>query len=98
MLHAPQLFYQISHHQTLFFYFSVTWQLHDEFNKMLMNLVFAESIMAAYGIPVDFAASILHGWKLGRYMCYTTGFLLTFSGEYLRNNDKIRFFKSNLKL
>ena len=46
-----------------------------------MNLVFAETIIAAFGIPVDFTASILHGWKMGKILCYVTGFLLTFSGK-----------------
>ena len=47
-----------------------------------MNLVFAELVTAAYGIPVDFAASIQHGWKMGKGMCDATGFLLTLSGKY----------------
>ena len=49
---------------------------------MLMNLVFAETIIAVYGIPVDFTASLLHGWKMGKIVCYVTGFLLTFSGKF----------------
>ena len=49
---------------------------------MLMNLVLAESIIAGFGIPVDFTASLLRGWKQGRWMCYATGFLLTLSGGY----------------
>ena len=47
-----------------------------------MNLVFAETIIAVYGIPIDFTASILHGWKMGKLLCYVTGFLLTFSGKF----------------
>ena len=53
----------------------------DDFNSMLMNMIFAEFITALYGIPVDFVASLLHGWKLGKHMCYLTGFLLTLSGK-----------------
>ena len=60
----------------------IIFQLHGEFNSLLMNLVFAELVTAAYGIPVDFAASIQHGWKMGKGMCDATGFLLTLSGKY----------------
>ena len=56
-------------------------KLHDEFNLMLMNMIVAELIMAVYGIPIDFTSSVLHGWKMGRNMCYATGFLLTLSGN-----------------
>ena len=56
-------------------------QLHDDFNNLLMNLIVAEFITAGYGVPVDFVASLYHGWKLGKNMCYATGFLLTLSGE-----------------
>ena len=38
--------------------------------------------MAIYGLPVDFVSSLMHGWKLGRNMCYVTGFLVTLSGKY----------------
>ena len=54
-----------------------------------MNLVFSEIIMAAYGMPVDFTASILRGWKLGPEMCHVTGFLLTFSGKDIHNTRQI---------
>ena len=47
-----------------------------------MNMIFAEMIMALYGVPVDFVSSLMHGWKLGRNMCYVTGFLVTLSGKY----------------
>ena len=57
------------------------FQLHGEFNSLLMNLVFAELVTAGYGIPVDFAASLQHGWKMGKGMCNATGFLLTLSGN-----------------
>ena len=51
---------------------------------MLMNMIFAELIMALYGLPVDFASSLFHGWKLGKDMCYVTGFLVTMSGKYAK--------------
>ena len=47
-----------------------------------MNMIFAEMIMALYGVPVDFVSSLMHGWKLGKNMCYVTGFLVTLSGKY----------------
>ena len=48
-----------------------------------MNLIFAELIMAMFGIPVNFTASLLHGWKFGGMMCDIFGFLLTLGGKYI---------------
>ena len=62
--------------------FFFIFQLHGEFNSLLMNLVFAELVTAGYGIPVDFTASLQRGWKMGKGMCNATGFLLTLSGNY----------------
>ena len=56
-------------------------QVHDEFNRMVMNVVFVDLLICSYGIPVDIAASLSHGWKMGRTMCYASGFLLTAAGE-----------------
>ena len=47
-----------------------------------MNLIVAEFIIASYSIPVDFKASLDHGWKLGKEFCLTTGFILTFLGQF----------------
>ena len=47
-----------------------------------MNLIFAELIMAMFGVPVNFTASIMHGWKMGELMCNIFGFLLTLGGKY----------------
>ena len=44
-------------------------------------MVFAEFFIASYGLPIDFAASLYYGWKLGRKLCLATGFILTSSGE-----------------
>ena len=65
--------------------FIYNFKLHGEFNRLLMNMIFAELIMAFYGIPVDFITSVLRGWKLGKVMCNATGFLLTLSGNILCN-------------
>ena len=48
---------------------------------ILINLIAAEFIAAAFGIPVELAATINHGWKFGRMFCEVTGFLLTLSGK-----------------
>ena len=58
------------------------FQLHNEFNRMLINLIFAELISCSYGIPIDITAALQHGWKLGKEMCNTTGAILTLSGNY----------------
>jgi hypothetical protein len=57
------------------------FQLQDEFTLLLMNMIFAECIMALYGIPVNFTATLLHGWKLGEIMCNVFGFSITLSGK-----------------
>ena len=46
-----------------------------------MNLIFAEAIMAMFGIPINFTASVMHGWKLGKTMCNIFGFALTLGGK-----------------
>ena len=38
--------------------------------------------MAMFGVPVNFTASIMHGWKMGELMCNIFGFLLTLGGKY----------------
>jgi hypothetical protein len=48
-----------------------------------MNLIFAELISSSYGIAIDITAAFQQGWKLGRSMCNTTGFLLTLSGKFI---------------
>ena len=72
--------------------FNLHFQLHDEFNRVLMNLIFAEMINCTYGVSIDISAALQHGWKLGRTVCNTTGFLLTLSGKY---NKIIIFFRKN---
>ena len=47
-----------------------------------MNMVFAEFVIAAFGLPVDFMASFYHGWKMGQTLCHVTGFILTTTGMY----------------
>ena len=62
-----------------------------------MNLIFAEMINCTYGVSIDISAALQHGWKLGRTVCNTTGFLLTFSGKFLRNNCHLKVIsESNL--
>jgi hypothetical protein len=46
-----------------------------------MNMIFSETIIACFGIPVDTMASFHHGWKTGKELCYATGFILTTTGE-----------------
>ena len=54
-----------------------------------MNLIFAEAIMAMFGIPINFAASVMHGWKLGKTMCNIFGFALTLGGKLNKYNNII---------
>lgn len=53
-----------------------------------MNMVVAEMMIASYGLPVDFIATINYGWKLGKPMCMATGFILTTSGLLSYFNKK----------
>ena len=46
-----------------------------------MNLIFAELIMASFGVPVNFLASLQHGWKMGKLLCDIFGSLLTLEGK-----------------
>ena len=47
-------------------------------------MVFAELIIASYGLPVDITASFNYGWKMGKSLCLTTGFILTTTGKIFR--------------
>ena len=71
-------------HSIIFWYFKyfLIFQIRTPFNYVLMNMVFAESIIAAFGLPVDFMASFYHGWKMGQTLCHVTGFILTTTGKY----------------
>ncbi len=48
-----------------------------------MNMIFAETLIASYGLPVDFTAAYYRGWKMGKDLCLATGFILTTAGSYL---------------
>ena len=61
----------------------ILFQLHNEFNRILMNLIVAELINCSYGISLDITAAMQYGWKLGSTVCNTTGFLLTLCGNRL---------------
>ena len=56
-------------------------QLQTEFNQLLVALCVCDLLNSAFGIPVDFAASLQLGWKLGQPLCVFTGFALTFLGK-----------------
>ena len=51
-----------------------------------MNLMFADMIMSSYGIPININAALSYGWKMGKGMCYATGFILTLSGKHILVN------------
>eukprot|EP00094_Tigriopus_californicus_P011770 TCALIF_11368-PC protein Name:"Similar to opn1mw4 Green-sensitive opsin-4 (Danio rerio)" AED:0.34 eAED:0.34 QI:0/0.37/0.22/0.66/0.87/0.88/9/177/520 len=55
-------------------------QLQTPFNLVLMNLIMAEFVISAFGVPVDFTATVLKGWKMGSSLCSITGFILTLVG------------------
>ena len=59
----------------------VVFQVMDDFTILLMNMIIAELIMASFGIPSNFVASIQHGWKMGKTVCEVSGFLLTLEGK-----------------
>ena len=59
----------------------VAFQVQDGFTALLMNMIFAELIMALVGIPINFIASIQRGWKMGETVCDASGFLVTLEGK-----------------
>ena len=59
----------------------MAFQIRDDFTNLLMNMIFAELIMALVGIPINFVASIQHGWKMGETVCDVSGFLVTLEGK-----------------
>ena len=59
--------------------FKIT-QVRTPFNCLLMNVIVAEFVSAAFGVPMDFHASWSHGWALGDPACVFTGFTLTHTG------------------
>ena len=58
------------------------FQLRTDFNLLLINLTVCELLVAGLGIPVDAVAAAQLGWKMGRAVCWLTGFMLTFLGQW----------------
>ena len=50
----------------------MSFQVLDDFTILLMNMIFAELVMVLFGVPVNFIASIQHGWKMGKSFCQVT--------------------------
>ena len=46
--------------------------------------------MVLFGVPVNFVASIQHGWKMGKTVCDVFGFLLTLEGKSENMNEHFR--------
>ena len=67
-------------------------QLRTNYHFLLVNLALTELLTGLYGIPVDMAASLMGGWKLGRTSCVLTGFLLTFLGNNIPRCNTFKFF------
>ncbi|XP_059087850.1 rhodopsin-like [Tigriopus californicus] len=65
---------------TVFVLFLITPMIRTPFNYILMNMIFSDSCIVFYGVPVDFMASYGYGWKLGKQLCLSTGFILTTVG------------------
>ena len=57
------------------------FQVRTPFNVVLMNMVLSEFVIASVGVPIDFTASIMGGWKASKSVCIFTGFTLTLTGE-----------------
>ena len=55
-------------------------QLRTPFNLMLLNLILSDFLMILCGIPPDFTAAIMRGWKLGYQPCIWVGFVMTLTG------------------
>ena len=59
----------------------LNFQLQKDFYRLLMNLIFADLIMASIGIPFDICATFQHGWKMNKYVCNFCGFVHTLTGK-----------------
>ena len=67
-----------------------------------MNLIFAEMVMALFGVPVNFAASLQKGWKMGQTVCEAFGFSITLESKlqwisnlYIQYDDSNNLIISN---
>ena len=58
-------------------------QLRTPFNLILLNLILSDFLMILCGIPPDFTASIMRGWKLGYQPCIWVGFVMTLTGMFI---------------
>ena len=77
---------------------NISFQVLDDFTILLMNMIFAELVMVLFGVPVNFIASIQHGWKMGETVCDVFGFLLTLEGESeILTSTSEKEFESQLK-
>ena len=77
---------------------NMLFQVLDDFTILLMNMIFAELVMVLFGVPVNFIASIQHGWKMGKTVCDVFGFLLTLEGESeILTSTSEKEFESQLK-
>ena len=77
---------------------NMSFQVLDDFTILLMNMIFAELVMVLFGVPVNFIASIQHGWKMGKTVCDVFGFLLTLEGESeILTSTSEKEFESQLK-
>ena len=56
---------------------------------MLINLILSELAIAMFGIPPDLYNSITRGEALGSFFCPSFGFVHTFFGNYLIQNQYV---------
>ena len=50
------------------------------YNAIVLNLAFAEFMLACFGVPLDVQALVQKGWVYGKDICMITGALTTTSG------------------
>jgi len=57
-------------------------QLRTPMNILLVNVAFGDFIVAAFGTPLTFLASVLHGWPFGDVMCTVYAFGMAIVGTF----------------
>ena len=50
------------------------------YNNIIINLACAEFVMATIGVTIDVVMLIQNGWKLGKFLCVSTGVIVTTCG------------------
>ena len=60
--------------------FIISPSIRTPYNTIVLNLAFAEFVLASVGVTLDVQALVHNGWVHGKYVCIATGALITTCG------------------